>query len=90
MHSEFAEINELSDELSELDKQITRVQLTGLHGWVSIGLGLYGFFNEGDAFISVLNNDAFCIALVVIGAYIAIWELRKTLPLFKKRKKLDS
>ena len=89
VYSKFKEVSELSDELSELDKQITRVQLVGLPGWVAIGLGLYGFLSEGDAFISPLNNDSFCIAIVLIGAYIAIWEFRKILPLFKQRKKLD-
>jgi len=80
----------LSDELSELDRKIRRVELIALPGWTSIALGLYGlFFSEGDAFISLLNNDSISISLVLFGTYLAIWEARKIFPLYAQRRKLD-
>jgi len=90
VHSNIEEANQLSEELSKLDREITKVQLIALPGWAAIGLGTYGFFSEGNAFISILNNESFSIGLVLFGAYLAIWETRKILPLFKQRKKLDT
>lgn len=89
MHSDIEETNELSDELSKLDREITRVQVIALPGWAAIGLGIYGFFSEGNAFISLLNNESFSIGLILFGAYLAVWEARKIFPLYKQRKELD-
>lgn len=79
----------MSDELSEIDKQLSRIQITALPGWAFIGIGFFGYFSNQNLYILPLSNDSVCLTMVLIGAYIAIWEFRKVLPLYKRRKQLD-
>jgi len=80
----------MSENISEIDKRLVKIQLMGLPGWILIGLGIFGYYYEGDGPAAFLNNESVYITMVLIGTYMAIWEVRKVLPLFKKRKQLES
>ena len=74
------------EELKHLQKKLLIKNIISTPGAILFGLGLYGKFGaNGDAFISILNNQNYAHGFIVIGGIIMIWEIFTMILLIKRK-----
>ena len=75
--------------IKEVQKEIVKVSILESPGAIMFGLGLYGKFGpEGDAFLSILNNEMVVNMLLGLGALIMAWGALKIVSLAKESARL--
>lgn len=68
--------NNAEEKLRNINRKIIITNLVGAPGSILVALGLYGKFAvNGDAFISILNEEKVVHGCLVLGGIIMIWEL---------------
>lgn len=77
------------EELKHLRKKLIFTNIIGSPGPILVGLGLYGKFDaNGDAFISILNNQDYVHGFIVVGGIIMLWEIFTMIPLVQRKSEL--
>ena len=77
------------EELKHIQKKLLITNIIGVPGAILVGLGLYGKFGaNGDAFISILNDQNYVHGFIVAGGIIMIWEFFTMIPLTKRKTEL--
>lgn len=76
--------------IKEIDKEIAKVGIIDAPGAIMLGLGLYAkFYEDGDAFLPILNDQSFVNMILVFGAAIMLWGAYKTFILARERAQLQ-
>ncbi len=74
----------------DIDRKIILVNVIDFPGAVLAGLGFYGYFAEGEAFVEFLNDPANAVAMILVGGGIMLWGGWQTFKLLQQKAALSS
>ncbi len=78
-------------ELKEVQKQMVLIQLMSAPATMAIGFGIYGVFGvtDNNAFIPILNNIEVAYGLIIGGAILEAFTIKKLIPVMKRQAELN-
>ena len=87
-------MNNSTDEHQAIMKKIMLIRLICFPGPILVGLALYGLFslqgNTSGNFLPFLGHQSVSFMFLAAGVVIMVFELFKLIPLWKRKKELNS